>query len=234
MMPSEHVQGFSVTEAPAWQAPVIDGLDSQPGGRRLTGEQLREEQRRVLAQAEAAGRSSGLAAANKVLEEKGRELDERTRALQAALGALARPLAQVDDVVHQQIAQLAMLVARGLIRRELRADPTQIIGIVRETVALLPASTHGVRVALHPEDAAVVRERVVVSGPESGWSIIDDPALARGDCRVYTDYAQIDARIETRLKESLAALLGDERTAPRGPDADVAPDAAAPKTGQAP
>jgi hypothetical protein len=28
---------------------------------------------------------------------------------------------------------------------------------------------------------------------------------------VHTDYAQIDARLETRLNEALALLLGDER-----------------------
>jgi flagellar assembly protein FliH len=70
-------------------------------------------------------------------------------------------------------------------------------------------------VALNPADAAEVRERLAVSGPDRAWTIVDDPALGPGDCRVSTDYAQIDARIETRLKESLVALLGDERSAPR-------------------
>jgi hypothetical protein len=131
------------------------------------------------------------------------------------LSAMARTLAQVDDVIHEQITMLALELAHGLLRRELRTDPSQVIGMVRETVALLPVSVQGVRVALHPEDAALVRERLVVAGPESAWAIIDDPALARGDCRVYTDYAQIDARIGTRLNEALAALLGDERSARR-------------------
>jgi flagellar assembly protein FliH len=132
------------------------------------------------------------------------------------LDALARPLAHVDDQVHEQIATLAVRIARALLRRELRTDPAQIIVIVRETVALLPASTRGVRVALHPEDAALVRERLVASGPEAAWSIIEDPVLARGDCRVHTDYAQLDARLETRLNEALAALIGEERARPRG------------------
>jgi flagellar assembly protein FliH len=90
-----------------------------------------------------------------------------------------------------------------------------VIGMVRQTVALLPASANGVRIALHPEDAALVRERLLVAGPESAWSVIDDPILGRGDCRVHTDYAQIDARVEMRLKAMLAELLGDERARPR-------------------
>jgi flagellar assembly protein FliH len=131
------------------------------------------------------------------------------------LQALSRPLAQLDDVVHSQIAELATALARALLRRELRMEPTQIIGMVRDTVALLPAAARGVRVLLHPDDAALVRERLSVAGPEQAWSIVDDAILSRGDCRVHTDYAQIDARIDTRLNEALALLLGDERSVQR-------------------
>ncbi len=101
-------------------------------------EQLRDEQRRILVAAEAQGRAAGLAAAQKEIDARLKALDENGRALQAALTALARPLAQVDDLVHEQIAMLALEIARGLLRRELRADPTQVIGMVRETVAMLP------------------------------------------------------------------------------------------------
>jgi flagellar assembly protein FliH len=98
----------------------------------------------------------------------------------------------------------------------LRTDPTQIIGIVRETVLLLPASARGVRVVLHPEDASLVRQRLPVNGPDQAWSISEDPVLARGDCRVFTEFAQIDARVESRLSEAIAALLGEERAKSRG------------------
>jgi len=215
MLQSEEGAGFAVVEPTTWQAPVIDGMNPWAGGRRMNSDQLREEQRRILAEAEAAGRAAGLAAAQKDIDAQRRELDARLRSAQGMLDALARPLAQVDDIVHEQIAMLALELARGLLRRELRTDPSQVIGMVRETVALLPASTRGVRVALHPEDAAQVRERLVVTGPEAAWTIVDDPALARGDCRVYTDYAHIDARVATRLNDALAALLGDERRIPR-------------------
>jgi flagellar assembly protein FliH len=211
---SEPGQGPTDSTAP-WQAPVIDIDRNARGSRGLSPENMREEQQRVLAAAEASGRAAGLAAAQKQMDAQVQKAEQTAKSLQAALNALSRPLAQIDDEVHAQIAELALALAHGLLRRELRADPSQIIGMVRETVALLPASARGVRVALHPEDAALVRERLQVSGPESSWSIIDDPVLGRGDCRVYTDYAQIDARIEGRLKAMLAELLGDERARPR-------------------
>jgi flagellar assembly protein FliH len=203
-----------MNNALAWSAPVIDDGRAVRRG----SEQQRLEEERRFAEAETRGKAAGIAAAQKEIDAQRRALDERAQVLMTALDALARPLAHVDDQVHEQIAALAMHLARGLLRRELRTDPAQVIGIVRETVALLPAATRGVRVSLHPEDAALLREKVVTSGPEPAWTVIDDPALSRGDCRVHTDYAQIDARMETRLKEALAALLGDERSAPRHPE----------------
>jgi flagellar assembly protein FliH len=192
---AEPARAFVPAEARTWAAPVIDGAAVASGrGRRLT-EAQREDERQLAA------------------------LAEKTRTINAMLEALSRPLGQVDEVIHEQIATLALLIARAVVRRELRADPSQIIGIVRDTVALLPASGRGARVALHPEDAAMVRERLTPAGPEASWSIAEDPTLSRGDCRVYTDYARLDARIETRLNEALAALVGEERVRSRNGEA---------------
>jgi flagellar assembly protein FliH len=199
-----------------WTAPQIGGRALGPARGMVLPEELQGAERQAWQEAEAAGRAAGLAAAQRQIDERVRQLNEATAALLTALQALSRPLAHMDDEAHGQIVELAIAIARGLLRRELRADPAQIIGIVRETVALLPAAARGVRVLLHPEDAALVRERLAAGGPDQAWAIVDDPALSRGDCRVHTEYAQVDARIETRLKATLASLLGDERAHARG------------------
>ena len=200
----------------SWNAPQIGGRALSAARGAGMPEDLQGPEKQAWQEAEAAGRAAGLAAAQKQIDVRLQQLDELTSGLSAALNALSRPLAHVDEEVHAQIAGLAVSIARGLLRRELRMDPTQIIGIVRETVALLPASARGVRVLLHPEDAALVRERLPAGGPEQAWTIAEDAVLARGDCRVQTEYALIDARIESRLHDTLQALLGDERAQSRG------------------
>jgi flagellar assembly protein FliH len=199
-----------------WTAPLISGRALGPARGMALGEDLQGAERQAWLEAEAAGRAAGLAAAQRQYEARLHDADQLWSTAQSALNALSRPLAHLDDDVHGQIAQLAVALARGLVRRELRIDPSQIIGIVRETVSLLPASARGVRVVLHPEDAALVRERLPASGPDQAWSISEDPVLSRGDCRVLTEFAQIDARIESRLNEAMAALLGEDRAQPRG------------------
>lgn len=212
----EATRPAALAESHAWAAPLIDGA-ALPGGRgNRWSEEQRELERRFYAEAEKRGQSAGLAAAKRDIDARIAALEERERTLKSALDALSRPLAHLDDQVHEQLAGLAQRIARAVLRRELKTDPTQVIGMVRDTVGLLPAATRGVRVVLHPEDAVLVRERIVPSGPEAAWSIVEDPMLARGDCRVHTDYAQLDARVETRLNEALAALIGDDRVHPRG------------------
>ena len=120
------------------------------------------------------------------------------------LAAVAQPLKELDAQVEEQLVQLALTIARQLVRRELRMDPAQVIAIIRETVALLPAAARDVRVHLHPEDAGVVREKLATPTGDRAWTIVEDPVMTRGGCRVTTDTAQIDARLETRIQSIMS------------------------------
>jgi flagellar assembly protein FliH len=106
------------------------------------------------------------------------------------------------------------------VRRELKTQPDEIIAVVRETVGLLPIVARQVRVHLHPEDAELVRSRLAIASGEVAWSIVEDPMLARGGCRVTSETSNIDAQLEQRLGAAIATVLGDERghSGPASPD----------------
>lgn len=131
---------------------------------------------------------------------------------------LAKPFEVLDAEVERELLTLAMALARQIVRRELKADPTQIIGIIREAIAALPVAAREVRVHLHPEDAAVVRQHLAPTESERAWVIVEDPVMARGGCQITTATSRIDARLETRLGAILSELLGTERytDGPRG------------------
>ncbi len=124
---------------------------------------------------------------------------------------LAKPFEVLDAEVERELLTLAMALARQIVRRELKADPTQIIGIIREAIAALPVSARDVRVHLHPEDAAVVRDNLAPTESERAWTMIEDPVMARGGCQITTATSRVDARLETRLASILSELLGTER-----------------------
>jgi flagellar assembly protein FliH len=195
-----------------WALPEVDGPII---GRRMTDAEVRAVERENHAR----GYEEGLAAARAEVNARLAQLDARIKRLDSILSLLARPLEQLDSEVEKQLTLLALTVGKQLVRRELRTDPAQVIGVIRETVGRLPAAARDIRVHLHPEDAAAVREHLATPSSDRAWSIVEDPALTRGGCVVRTDTSQIDARLESRVNALVSAAFGDERATPRTADA---------------
>lgn len=207
-----------MTSPARYELPSISGLAVQARRAGPTVQELEDLEQRTYEEAYAKGmaegRAQGLAAAEREMRPQLQQLQARIERFDTIINSMARPLQELDPEVEDQLLQLALTIGRHLVRRELRIDPSQVIAIIRETVALLPASARDVRVHLHPEDAAVVREKLATPTGERAWTIAEDPVMGRGGCRVTTETAQIDARLETRIGSVISALLGDERITP--------------------
>jgi flagellar assembly protein FliH len=202
-----------MSEAAIWQLPVLGG-QLLPGLRR--SENLTAIEREAWEQGHAQGREAGLVSAQQEARAAEAEAERRVQQLQSILDLMARPLADLDQQVQRQLALLAGAIARQIIRRELKTQPDEIVAVVRETVGLLPIVARQVRVHLHPEDAELVRSRLASASGERAWSIVEDPMLARGGCRVTSETSSIDAQLEQRLGAAIATMLGDERAAASG------------------
>lgn len=194
-----------------WDLPSVSGKTVQLRKPGKTVAEIEEVERRAYDEAFARGREEGLAAARAATEQQLKQLQAQVVRLEAMFDTFGAPLKAMSAEVEQQLLSLAMAIARQLVRRELKTDPAQVIAIIRETVSLLPASARDVRVHLHPEDATIVRERLAATTSDRAWTILEDPVMTRGGCKVTTDNALIDARIETRLNEVISAMLGDDR-----------------------
>jgi len=190
----------------AWDAPSVAGPRANRRTK-VTLSELEDLERIAWDEAHAKGYAAGLAAGQDEIRQRLAEVKN----LESVFAALARPLEQLDLEVEEQLTALVCAIAKQVIRRELRIDPAQIIAVVRDTVSLLPLSQRNIRVHLHPQDAALVRERLAEPQTQQAWSIVEDPMMSRGGCRVSTDTAQIDARFETRIAAVLSHLMGDER-----------------------
>lgn len=198
-----------------WDLPSVNGEVVQgrrPGAGGKTVAELEAIEHATYEEAFAAGRAAGLAAAQAETQKSIDQLKAQVVRLDAVLATLAKPLEELDKQVESQLVSLALTIARQLVRRELKTDPSQVIAVIRETVGMLPAAVRDVRVHMHPEDAAVVREKLATPGQDRAWTIVEDPVMTRGGCRVTTDTAQIDARLETRIGAVVSSILGDERT----------------------
>ncbi len=201
----------SAGDCQRWQAPNVDNsgaTDDASGssGHLMTREDLEALQARIRDENHELGRDEGLAAG-------AAEVGERVARLDAALTALAKPFEELDQAVEDQLLTLVRALTRHLVRREMRMDPTQVIGIVREAIRTLPVAAREIHVHLHPEDAQVVRECLGAEIAERAWCLEDDPVMERGGCRVVGGNSEVDAQLEKRLGRLINDMLGSERTA---------------------
>jgi len=198
-----------------WRLPEVEGpiIGRSLEDRRAAAAE--ESVRRALEEAETRGYEAGMTRARAETGTQLTALQERVKRLDAALHLLARPLEQLDEDIEGELAQLALAVGKQLARRELRIEPAQVIAILRESLALLPAAARDVRIHLHPDDAATIREHLTAPTTERAWTIVEDPTLSRGGCVVHSQSSRIDARLEARIAAVAASTLGDERTPTR-------------------
>ena len=205
-----------------WALPDVAGpIVSRVRDEKKTAPNTVDVLRQALAESEARGYQAGLAKAQAESQVMLDALAARLAQLDSILQLLGQPLAQLDGEVEKELLHVALAVGKQLARRELRIDPTQVIGIIRESLAQLPAAAREIRVHLHPEDAATVRERLAEPTQERAWTVVEDPTLSRGGCMVRSETSQIDVRLDSRISAIIANALGEER-APERPAPDPA------------
>lgn len=187
--------------AQRWDVPAIDGSD---GKGYLTAGRLQELQKDAYDEAWQKGHAEGLAAGEQAVRQRAARFDELLR-------ALSQPFDILDESVEKQLLELTTALLKQLFRREIKLNPSHVIGVVREAIQVLPIASRAVQVHLHPDDATLVREMLRPADNEPAWTIVEDPLASRGGCRVTTENSQIDASAESRLHAVISRCLGDER-----------------------
>ncbi len=123
--------------------------------------------------------------------------------------ALDTDLRRIDQAVGVEVLELALELARQMVRQALVIRPELVLPLVRDALALLPLS-EGARLALHPDDAQLVRQHLAEPIAHGHWRIDEDHHLERGECRVETATNLVDGQFATRW-ETLGAALGQRR-----------------------
>ncbi len=123
------------------------------------------------------------------------------------------PLRQLNEDIEHQLTQIAVTLAQQLVRRELKVEPGEIVGLIRDSVRLLPGNTRNISILLHPDDAELVRNALALDehADERSWKLVEDPMISRGGCEIQAPPSAINATLENRLSALAASVLGGER-----------------------
>lgn len=139
------------------------------------------------------------------------DLSANRKQLAALFQSMAQPLEHLNDTVEKELYELALEIARQILRREITEDPRHIIGLIRQAINQLPSASRNIRIHLHPEDATIVRETLSQNEDAQRWRLEDDATLQRGTCHVHTDTSFMDAGIDALINRLSLEMLGGKR-----------------------
>lgn len=192
------------SDVEAWVLPDVESTNDRNNGL-LTAGQLEEIQKQAYAEGFIQGKKEGYKAGEN-------RLNQHVQYLYSIIELLQTPLNELDESIVQQLVDLTTIISRQVIRRELRTDPGQIIGVVRECIKAMPVASRKVSIFLHPDDAMLVRGAFSIDeNIDQTWRIVEDPVLTRGGCRIEAENSTIDSTVEQQLNRVIANLLGGER-----------------------
>ena len=182
---------------PAIQLPTAEELEAIRAAAREEG--YAEGLEAGQAEGHAAGYEEGLALGR---AEAAEEL-EHLRQLATTFGDA---VTEADEAISNDVLELALHLARGMVRTAFDVKPDLILPVVREAIDYLPNLQQPALLMLHPEDALIVKSSIGHELDKSGWRIVEDESIARGGCRVDTASNQIDAQIASRWQRLTLAL----------------------------
>ena len=173
-------------------------------------ERMHDEMRRAgFEEGRAAGHAEGLEAGRAEGYVEGRAQAEAEAARLAGLAdSLDEALRELDGEIAEQLMALAIEMARRMVKLTLAEHPEAILETVRSALLQLPQG-HA-HIQLHPDDLALVREHLGEQLAHAGHRLQEDARLARGECRIDGQGAQVDATLETRWRRVLESI-GHER-----------------------
>lgn len=114
-----------------------------------------------------------------------------------------------DELIANDVMELALQLAKGMLKAALPVRPELILPMVREAIEYLPVLQQPALLMLNPDDAQVVRDGIGEELDKGGWRVIDDPTIERGGCKIDTASNQIDAQASTRWQRLTHALGKD-------------------------
>jgi len=149
-------------------------------------------------------------------EKKGYEenlhlIRKQTAEFVSLLESLSEPFNELDEIVEEQLADLAITIANQIVRREIKINPEQIISIIHDAISVLPVASQRLTLSMHPDDAELVRTSLALDDISPPWIIIEDHLLTRGGCKVETETSRIDVTVEHRVATIFSTVLGGER-----------------------
>lgn len=136
--------------------------------------------------------------------------EDETHRLKAVLETLEGMAARFETELAEQTLDLALVIARQLVRETVTTDRSLLLPLVREALAGLPPVKAPARLVLNPDDLAALEGLLTVELPQEVWRLVPDPQMEAGGCRIDTANTRIELTLAQRWS-SLTRVLDRHR-----------------------
>jgi flagellar assembly protein FliH len=169
----------------------------------VTAAMVAEERERAIAE----GYARGLADGEKVgFAAAQSQVSATVQVLEAATAQMEEVATLAPAILEENIAALAVVVARQIVAREVSLDSELVADLVRRALTEFPID-QAVRIRVNPLDLSlltlngIAKESAPITGTrDASW--LADPRLARGGCLIEGRDRIVDGRVDTALERA--------------------------------
>ena len=141
----------------------------------------------------------------------GMGLNQRVDSLALALEA---EFAAFEEHAAARLVDLAVEIARQVVRGTLAVQADAVVPIVSEALATILPRDCAARLYLNPADAELVRRSLAGVLTRRAIEVCPDPEVSIGGCRLVGDHAEVDATVQARWQRAVAAIGRPQAGAP--------------------
>jgi len=163
-----------------------------------TVEEIEALQKQAYEEARQAGHAEGV-------KQGLQEVKQKANKLQAVINFLQKPLDDIDEQVEHQLTELAMLLAKHLLKKESCVDHQHIQNLLHESLQYLPLKSRDIRARLNPADIELLKLGELKLDEQS-WQCIADASVRAGGCVIESDQSVVDASVENRITQLMQQL----------------------------
>lgn len=138
------------------------------------------------------------------LEEGSVAVKQQVESLHQTVKSMMDHLAGQEDEVEQSLVNLATLISRAVVRRELILDSSQIKQVIQQAIAALPLNAANLTVFLSEQDFDHLARHAEVP---VAWQLQLDKGIAPGGCRIETLHTVVDFTLEEQFQQLVNDLV---------------------------
>ena len=136
------------------------------------------------------------------------QIQQQLKSWISLIESIQSPVANVEQELEKELVLLAVSLAKGVIRSEVKTNTDLIFQALSEGLKALPIQEKHYQIHLHPDDIKLVNNHF---SPEEiskhRWDFIESPESSAGGCEIVTQSNAVDITVERRVKDVIDKFL---------------------------